>query len=190
MVKQVPLHRSASQLGFINPLHVEVASIGTVPSPFALFLFYDVWRGFREGKWILGGVNNAFSLIVVYVVDFYKQVSRLGQYINHARYKVLLAAILRIDFLNRSVPFFSHRMSPLVITCKRPDNQPDVYLQPDNTDFGRLLLLKLVEQYCADTRQDPSGWWNVEQFVNQEGIGLINGEVGLLGLISKKLSHK
>ena len=149
MVKQVPLHRSASQLGFINPLHVEVASIGTVPSPFALFSFYDVWRGFREGKWILGGVNTAFALIVVYVVDFYKQVSRLGQYI-----------------------------------------QSGVYLQPYNTDFGRLLLLKLVEQYCAVTRRDPSGWWNVERFVNQEGIGLINGEVGLLGLISKKLSHK
>jgi len=48
---------STSHFGFINPLHVEVASIGTVLKTFVLFLFLHKWRCFFDRKSVLNPKN-------------------------------------------------------------------------------------------------------------------------------------
>ena len=68
--KYLPLYRSASHLGFINPLHVEVASIGTVPRTFALFfLFYSKCACLGEVERIVGIVNLAVSIVSIHIVN-------------------------------------------------------------------------------------------------------------------------
>lgn len=67
-----PLYSSASHLGFINPHTVEVASIGTVPRTFALFLFYIQPAYFERVEWIIRALNLIFTIICVNIADFYK----------------------------------------------------------------------------------------------------------------------
>ena len=66
------LQLSTSQLGFINALHAQVASIGTVPNSFVLFLFYGKTTGFRHLKLVRFIVNSAFSTVFVHIINFFK----------------------------------------------------------------------------------------------------------------------
>ena len=61
----VYLQLSTSQLGFINALHAQVASIGTVPNSFVLFLFYCKAACFRYIKSIGFIINPTFPCIFI-----------------------------------------------------------------------------------------------------------------------------
>ncbi len=63
---------STSPFSFINPLQVEVASIGTVLKTFVLFLFTYKWACFFERKRTVNIVNPSFSFIFVQINNFYK----------------------------------------------------------------------------------------------------------------------
>ena len=75
----VYLHQSTSQLGFINPLHVEVASIGTVPNSFVLFLFYLKFAGFCQIKSVRRCVNPTFSVLFVNIINAFKLTFQRGE---------------------------------------------------------------------------------------------------------------
>lgn len=64
-----PLYSSASHLGFINPHTVEVASIGTVPRTFALFLFYYFEKVERIIRILLQGLFKTWQCIALALVD-------------------------------------------------------------------------------------------------------------------------
>ena len=64
------MRQSTSQLGFINALHVQVASIGTVPNSFVLFLFYCKATCFRHIKPIQFVVNSTFTIVFVHIINF------------------------------------------------------------------------------------------------------------------------
>ena len=72
VINTVPLWQSASHLGFTNPLHVEVASIGTVPRTFALFLFYTEVACFRKVEGVLSVIYLALSVVSIYIINFCK----------------------------------------------------------------------------------------------------------------------
>lgn len=69
--KYVPLQRSASYSGLINPLHVEVASIGTVPERFALFYCRSEWRGPLQVRFISWTVFSALPFLFIYIKNYF-----------------------------------------------------------------------------------------------------------------------
>lgn len=66
------LQPSTSCIGFINALHVQVASIGTVPIRFVLFLFDLKSACLRQFKRIVHVIHYSLSIVVVNIVKFFK----------------------------------------------------------------------------------------------------------------------
>jgi CRISPR-associated endoribonuclease Cas6 len=96
---------------------------------------------------------------------FQSQRFRLGDKESQVDFEVHTVEMLPIDLPAGTGLVRLRALSPLVVARKRPDGQPDEYLHPDDPDFGRLLLLNLLEKYRAATGQEPPVWWDVERFV-------------------------
>ncbi|MBK9336387.1 MAG: CRISPR-associated endoribonuclease Cas6 [Lewinellaceae bacterium] len=89
---------------------------------------------------------------------------RLGDRESQARLAVQTVEMRPLCLPEGTEPLRVRALSPVVVARKRPDDQPDEYLAPDDPDFGRLLMLNLLEKYRAATGAEPPAWWDTDRF--------------------------
>ncbi|MEQ1746720.1 MAG: CRISPR-associated endoribonuclease Cas6, partial [Saprospiraceae bacterium] len=114
-------------------------------------------------------LSREISFVIGFYVDrtaeefvrglFAERQFRLGDRVSQVRLAVQSVDIrppLRLP--DGTAPVRVRALSPVVVTRKRPDDLPDEYLAPDDPDFGRLLVLNLLEKYRAATGTEPPAW--------------------------------
>ena len=89
---------------------------------------------------------------------------RLGDRTSQARFVVQTVEMLPLRLPDGTEPLHVRALSPVVIARKRPDGLPDEYLAPGDPEFGRLLVLNLLEKYRAATGAEPPAWWDADRF--------------------------
>lgn len=95
---------------------------------------------------------------------FQEQRFTLGDRISQAAFAVKTVEVRPLHWPAGAGPVRIRMRSPLVVARKRADGQPDEYLHPDDPDFGRLLLLNLLEKYRAALGEEPPRFWDAAQF--------------------------
>lgn len=142
---------------------------------FKLFCFsqLNVPRRSIEGDRLHIG-SREISFIIGFYLDraaeefvrglFQEQQFSLGDRVSRARLAVQTVEMLPLQLPDGAAPVRIRMLSPLVVARKRDGDLPDEYLHPDDPDFGRLLLLNLLDKYVAATGTAAPSWWDATRF--------------------------
>lgn len=95
---------------------------------------------------------------------FAEQRFSLGDRISRVNFVVQTVEMKTISVPEGNATIRVRTLSPLVIARKRPDQRPDDYLHPDDSDFSKLLFINLLDKYVAATGQTPPVWWDTTRF--------------------------
>jgi len=142
---------------------------------FKLFSFsqLDVPKRRIEGDRLHIG-SREISFVIGFYIDrsaeefvrglFMQQHLRLGDRESQARFTVQTVEVRPIKLPTGSEPLRIRLLSALVIGRKRPDEQQEAYLHPEDPDFGKFLFVNLLDKYAAATGQPAPVWWDSSRF--------------------------